>query len=666
MNYLFNLFWGIFVLFAASCSPEKKMKVLSPDGNIEICVNISNGNLFYNINNQQVPILNKSQMGFVLKNDSLCNNLSILDVRYSSFDEEWEQLWGEEKTIRNRYNQMSIDVVEKTGLKRKFTVVFRAFDDGIGFRYEFPEQNGLKNFVIMDELTEFALAKDCKVWSIPAETPYYEALYSESIVSRLNRVSTPLTMEREDGLYLSIHEANLTDYAAMNLKAINNTTTLKVDLTPWSTGEKVFMKSPNVTPWRTIIIASKPGDLLLSRLMLNLNEPCKIEDPSWIKTGRYIGIWWGMHLGKYTWEAGPNHGATTENTKKYIDFASKHNYSGVLVEGWNKGWEYNGTENGSEFSFTEAYPDFNLMEVSEYATMKNVGLIGHHETRGATINYENQMDSAFALCRKYNINVVKTGYVGTLLDGKELNNSQYGVRHYRKVIETAAKYHIAVDVHEPIMPTGLQRTYPNLMTQEGVRGQEWDAWSADGGNPPNHTTIIPFTRGVAGPIDFTPGIFSFSYERVKNTRVQTTLAKQLALSVIIYSPLQMSSDIIENYEHNPALEFISSCPTNWFRTVVVNAKIGEYITIARKDRDSESWYVGSITNADKRKLILPLEFLDDNTTYLAKIFKDGEDADYKLNPDSINIEEIIVNSKMAIELNLARSGGTAIILKKIK
>jgi alpha-glucosidase len=472
-------------------------------------------------------------------------------------------------------------------------------------------------------------------------------------------------METKGGLYLTIHEANLTDYAAMNLLSKGKTSVLKADLTPWATGEKVFMKAPGVTPWRTIIIAAKPGDLILSRLMLNLNEANKITDTSWIKTGRYIGIWWGMHMEKYTWHQGPKHGATTKNVKKYIDFAAKHNFSGVLVEGWNDGWQNNWTKEGDKFSFTKAYSDFDLQEITKYAAMKNVKLIGHHETGGATLNYERQLDSAFALYQKYGVDVVKTGYVSPLLDGKQRNSSQYGVRHYRKVLETAAKYHIMIDNHEPVMPSGLQRTWPNLMTQEGVRGQEWDAWSKDGGNPPDHTTIIPFTRGLAGPMDFTPGTFNFNNPVFPNTRVQTTLAKQLALSVVIYSPLQMASDDIENYENNPAFEFITSCPTNWAKTVIPDARIGEYVTIARKDRDSENWYIGAITNADSRKLSLSLSFLDKGARYKAKIFRDGKDAEYKTNPYPIEIEEVEVNSGTALNLELATSGGTAIILTKL-
>ncbi|NDV94683.1 glycoside hydrolase family 97 protein [Dysgonomonas sp. 521] len=664
MKQALNLFLLALICFTACTPGSKDPSAVSPDGSIRICVGAEEGKIYYTVNKDDKVVLNKSFLGFVLKDSEFNKDLEITNVEGSSFSETWTQPWGEEATVDNKYNQLKVDVEEAAGLKRKFSVVFRVFDDGVGFRYEFPEQENLKDFIIMDELTEFALADNHKTWSIPYDSKYYESLYTTAPVNELDTVCTPLTMETKDGLYLTIHEANLTDYAAMNLTPENKTSVLRTYLSPWSTGEKVFMKAPGVSPWRTMIIANKPGDLILSRLMLNLNEPCKIEDTSWIRPGRYIGIWWGMHMEKYTWCQGPKHGATTENTMKYIDFAAKHGFSGVLVEGWNDGWQNDWTKEGDKFSFTKAYPDFDLAKITKYAAMKNVRLVGHHETGGATRNYENQLDSAFALYQRYGVNAVKTGYVSPLLDGKEMHSSQYGVRHFRKVIETAAKYHVMIDNHEPVMPTGLQRTWPNLMTQEGVRGQEYDAWSQDGGNPPEHTTIIPFTRGLAGPIDFTPGTFNFSNPVFPNTRVQTTIAKQLALSVVIYSPLQMASDMIENYENRPEFEFITSCPANWSKTVIPDAKIGEYITIARKDRDSENWYVGSITNADSRNMSLPLTFLDKGATYKAKIFKDGKGAEYKTNPYPVEIQELDVTSDTVLNLELATSGGTAVMFLK--
>lgn len=634
--------------------------VKSPDGTITLEVGINQSRVFYKVNKNGKPILNPSYLGFELKGSSLKNQFSVKNISHSTFDETWKQPWGEEIEVRNHYNEMKVSIKENSKLAREFIINFRVFDDGFGFRYEFPEQKNLKEFVIMDELTEFNFSEDHKTWSIPYNTEFYEGLYKSNPISKLDTVATPLTMETKSGLFLTVHEANLTDYAAMNLYGDKKSTKLKTYLTPWSTGEKVFTKAPSTTPWRTMIITKSAGDLILSRLMLNLNEPNKLGDVSWIKPGRYIGIWWGMHMKKYTWEAGPNHGAKTENVLKYIDFAAKHNFSGVLVEGWNKGWE-----DWKSFEFYQPYPDFDIKKITDYAKSKNVALIGHHETGGNTVNYEKQMDSAFVFYKKYGVNSVKTGYVGGVLDGKQQHSSQYGVRHYRKVIEEAAKYKIMIDNHEPVMPTGLQRTLPNLMTQEGVRGQEWDAWSKDGGNPAEHTTIIPFTRGLAGPTDFTPGTFNFTNTALPDTKVHTTLAKQLALYVVIYSPLQMASDMIENYENNPAFEFITSCPTDWSKTVVPEAKIGEYVTIARKDKNSESWYLGSITNKDARTVKLDLSFLDSGKKYKAKIFRDGKGADYKTNPYPVIIEEKEIDNQTDLSVDLASSGGVAIIFSQL-
>lgn len=638
----------------------KNNTVKSPDGKIVLEVGLDQSKIYYKVSKEGKSILNPSFLGFDLKDGSLKDNLSVQNISHSKFDETWKQSWGEEIEVRNHYNEMKVLVKDNSKLSREFIIDFKVYDDGFGFRYEFPEQKNLNEFVIMDELTEFNFPEDHKTWSIPYNTEFYEGLFKSNPISKLDTVATPLTMETKSGLFLTVHQANLTDYASMNLAKVENSTKLKSYLTPWATGEKVFAKAPFNTPWRTMIIANSAGDLMLSRLMLNLNEPNKLGDVSWIKPGRYIGIWWAIHMEKYTWKAGPIHGAKTENVLRYIDFAAKHNFSGVLVEGWNKGWE-----DWKDFKFTEPYPDFDIKKITDYAKSKNVTLIGHHETAGNTVNYENQMSDAFAYYKKYGVDVVKTGYVGGKLDGKQPHSSQYGVRHYRKVIKEAAKHKIMIDNHEPVMPTGLQRTLPNLMTQEGVRGQEWDAWSKDGGNPPEHTTIIPFTRGLAGPIDFTPGTFNFTNPVLPNTKVHTTLAKQLALSVVIYSPLQMASDMIENYENNPAFEFITSCPTDWSKMVVPDAKIGEFVTIARRDKATDNWFLGSITNKDARTVKLDLKFLDPNKKYKAKIFRDGKGADYETNPYPVIIEEKEVDSKTVLSVDLARSGGVAIILTKL-
>lgn len=630
-----------------------------------MAVELQDGVPYYSVYKGDTLVINQSKLGLSLKEGGvLGEDMALERVTRSAFSERWTQVWGEDAEVENRYNELTLELRERTGAKRPLTLLFRAFEDGVGFRYLLPSQSGVDSVTVMDELTEFNLPGAPQGWSMPKNSiEFYEGLYTRKAVSAIDTATTPLTIEADKGLFLTLHEANLTEWAGMNLTPQSGSNNLKVDLTAWSTGEKVFAKLPAESPWRTVIVAEKAGDLLLSRMMLNLNEPCKIEDTSWIEPGRYIGIWWGMHMEVTSWHQGPKHGATTENTLRHIDFAAKHGFAGVLVEGWNWGWDGDWTRDGDRFSFTEAYPDFDLKRVAEYAREKGVRLVGHHETGGATRNYEQQMDSAFALYESLGVRAVKTGYVQPRLDGVEHHSSQYGVRHYRKVVETAAKYRIAIDNHEPAMPSGLQRTFPNLMTQEGARGQEYDAWAKDGGNPPAHTTILPFTRGLAGPIDFTPGTFNFENLANPNTRVRTTLAKQLALSVVIYSPLQMASDMIENYEKNLApFEFITSCPTTWSRTVVPHAIIGEYVTIARKDRHSESWFVGSVTNERARELTLPLDFLEVGVRYTAKIFRDGVGADYLSNPYPVVIEEMEVTSETVLSLQLATSGGTAIRL----
>lgn len=667
MRNIYCIVFTFFLLFSFSCARISKTVVISPDGKIKVEAGIEDGKPFYRIKKAGKTIIEKSFLGFIFNgNDAFNKDFRIENTEFKSFSEKWNQPWGEEITVDNTYNEMIIHIAERSVQKRKLTIIFRVFNDGVGFRYSFPKQPNLNDFIIMDELTEFALVGNPQTWSIPTNhTNYFENIYKKAPVTSLDTVSTPLTMQVNDSLYLTIHEANLTDYAALNLTPKQGSSTLKADLTPWSTGEKVFAKTPFVTPWRTIIIAKTPGDLMLSRLMLNLNEPSKIKDTSWIQPGRYIGIWWGMHMGTYTWSQGPKHGATTANAMRYIDFAAKHGFSGVLVEGWNYGWDGDWVANGDHFNFTKSYPDYDIVKVTEYAAKNHIKIIGHNETGGATKNYESQMDSAYTMYSKLGINCVKTGYVNPLLDHKEQHGSQYGVRHYRKVIETAARYKIMIDNHEPMIPTGLQRTYPNLISQEGVRGQEYDAWSPDGGNPPEHTTVIPFTRGLAGPMDFTPGTYKFENPALPKTHVHTTLAKQLALAVVLFSPVQMASDMIENYEGNPAFEFTSSCPTTWSKTVIPEAVIGDYLIVARKDRKSDNWFIGSITDENARKLSLSLTFLDKNTKYKAKLFKDGKLADYKTNPYPVNIEEIDVTSNSILQLNLAPGGGTAIIITKI-
>ena len=459
--------------------------------------------------------------------------------------------------------------------------------------------------------------------------------------------------------YLAIHEAALTDYPKMQLIG-EDSVTLKARLVPWSTGVAAYVVTPFATPWRTMIIGDTPGDLVTSYLMLNLNEPCKIDDPSWCKPMKYIGVWWEMHLGNGTWYASPTHGANTAHVKEYIDFAAEHGIPGVLVEGWNTGWEGDWPKN-DHFDFTKPYPDFDIKEITDYAAEKGVTLVGHHETAAWTKNYENQLDTAFKYYNDYGVHNVKTGYVNLLMDGKEDHSSQYGVRHYRKVVETAARYHVNIDNHEPVMPTGIQRTWPNLMTQEGVRGQEHCAWDPDGGNPPEHTVLMPFTRGLAGPMDYTFGTFNFDNPVYPFARVRTTLAKELALYVIIYSPMQMASDTPANYAAHPdAFQFIKDVPVDWDETRVPDAVSGDYVVTVRKDRNSSDWYLGAATDESARELEVALDFLDADAEYLAQIYADAPDANLESNPTAYTVSEQTVTAADKLPLRLAAGGGTAI------
>ena len=641
------------------CNAKNEM-VASPDGAVTVTVGVKDHRPFYTVDYQGRTLVAPSHLGFRLDDEELGANMTMGKVSRSSKDETWIQPWGENETARNHYNELTVDYREHTG--RLMQVVFRVFNDGFGFRYNLPSQDKRKEYCIQDELTEITLAHDAKAWSIQSNhTAYFEGIYTADLLSKKDTVCTPLTIEYEKDLFLAIHEAALEDYASINLtprSGDDGSVRLLTALTPWRNGVKVYAKGELKSPWRTMIISKTAGGLLTSDLMLNLNEPSRIEDTSWIEPGRYIGIWWSIHKKQNTWEMGPTHGATTENVKRYMDFAARHGFSGVLAEGWNPGWGQ-----GEKISYLESYPDFDIEEVCRYGQSKGVRFIGHTETWGNATLLENQMEEAFSWFEKLGIRAVKTGYVGHYFDGKELAKSQYGIRHYRRVIECAAKHHIMIDNHEPAMPTGIQRTWPNLMTQEGVRGQEYNAWDRRGGNPPAHTVTLPFTRGLAGPTDFTPAIFNFS-EIVKGTHPHSTLAKQLGEFVVIYSPLQMAADAIENYEGQPALSFIENCPTTWSKTLVPNGEIGKYITIARKARHGDSWFIGSITNEEARNIDVALDFLDEGAAYRAMIYEDGPEADYEQNPHEMTIRQINVAKGDTLHLRLARSGGAAIRIEK--
>ena len=646
-------------LGVTDCDAKNEM-VASPDGAVMVTVGVKDHRPFYTVDYQGRTLVAPSHLGFRLDHEELGANMTMGKVGRSSKDETWTQPWGENETARNHYNELTVDYREHTG--RLMQVVFRVFNDGFGFRYNLPSQDKRKEYCIQDELTEITLAHDAKAWSIQSNhTAYFEGIYTADLLSKKDTVCTPLTIEYEKDLFLAIHEAALEDYASINLtprSGDDGSVRLLTALTPWRNGVKVYAKGDLKSPWRTMIISKTAGGLLTSDLMLNLNEPSRIEDTSWIEPGRYIGIWWSIHKKQNTWEMGPTHGATTENVKRYMDFAARHGFSGVLAEGWNPGWGQ-----GEKISYLESYPDFDIEEVCRYGQSKGVRFIGHTETWGNATLLENQMEEAFSWFEKLGIRAVKTGYVGHYFDGKELAKSQYGIRHYRRVIECAAKHHIMIDNHEPAMPTGIQRTWPNLMTQEGVRGQEYNAWDRRGGNPPAHTVTLPFTRGLAGPTDFTPAIFNFS-EIVKGTHPHSTLAKQLGEFVVIYSPLQMAADAIENYEGHPALSFIETCPTTWSKTLVPNGEIGKYITIARKARHGDSWFIGSITNEEARNIDVALDFLDEGATYRAMIYEDGPEADYEHNPYEMTIRQMNVVKGDTLYLRLARSGGAAIRIEK--
>ena len=641
------------------CNAKNEM-VTSPDGAVMVTVGVKDHRPFYTVDYQGRTLVAPSHLGIRLDDEELGANMTMGKVSRSSKDETWTQPWGENETARNHYNELTVDYRENTG--RLMQVVFRVFNDGFGFRYNLSSQDKRKEYCIQDELTEITLAHDAKAWSIQSNhTAYFEGIYTADLLSKKDTVCTPLTIEYEKDLFLAIHEAALEDYASINLtprSGDDGSVRLLTALTPWRNGVKVYAKGELKSPWRTMIISKTAGGLLTSDLMLNLNEPSRIEDTSWIEPGRYIGIWWSIHKKQNTWEMGPTHGATTENVKRYMDFAARHGFSGVLAEGWNPGWGQ-----GEKISYLESYPDFDIEEVCRYGQSKGVRFIGHTETWGNATLLENQMEEAFSWFEKLGIRAVKTGYVGHYFDGKELAKSQYGIRHYRRVMECAAKHHIMIDNHEPAMPTGIQRTWPNLMTQEGVRGQEYNAWDRRGGNPPAHTVTLPFTRGLAGPTDFTPAIFNFS-EIVKGTHPHSTLAKQLGEFVVIYSPLQMAADAIENYEGQPALSFIENCPTTWSKTLVPNGEIGKYITIARKARHGDSWFIGSITNEEARNIDIALDFLDEGATYRAMIYEDGPEADYEQNPYEMTIRQINIVKGDTLHLRLARSGGAAIRIEK--
>ena len=663
------------LVFPALPQLQGQIRVASPDGRNVVTVETRDGKLSYRVDRDGRPLLLPSGLGFEFRGaPRLRDGLRITDSSRSTFDETWTQPWGEVTRVRDHHNELRVGVVETAAPDRHFTLVVRAFDDGVAFRYEFPAQPNLGDFEISEELTEFAMADNARAWSIPSNRSRLdrsEQLWSSGPVSTLDSVQTPLTMETRDGkTFIVIHEANLVDYAKMNIRGPRmDNRTLHAELAPYADGVKVRGHTPFVTPWRTIQVADRVTQLSPSVIGLNLNPPSVIPNTDWIKPMKYVGIWWGMHIGTMSWSSGPKHGATTANTKRYIDFAAANGFGGVLVEGWNVGWDGDWIQNRNAFSFTRPYPDYDLAELARYAHEKGVKLIVHNETSGGIENYERQMDSAFALYHSLGLDAIKSGYVTDTITGGHSHWGQIMVRHYRHVIEKAAQYHIMLDVHEPIHDTGERRTYPNMMSREGARGQEYNAWGGEGGNPPEHETILFFTRLLDGPMDFTPGIFDIlrthtgSARTNEESRVRTTLAKQLALYVVIYSPLQMAADLPENYERQPAFQFIRDVAVDWDTTRVIDGKIGDYVIVARRERNGPSWFIGAITDEEARTFTVPLTFLEPGRSYVAEIYADGPGANWLTNPLPVAISRRTVTRGSSLRLALAPGGGQAIRIR---
>ncbi|HOP03013.1 MAG TPA: glycoside hydrolase family 97 protein [Tenuifilaceae bacterium] len=683
IKFTLLLFLAAFCLF--SCKKQQDCKVKSPSGDIMVeLTTLSNGQAAYFVKYKNKSIIDTSTLGFEFTNaPKLSENLKIVKSEKNVFSEIWEMPWGEQRFVDNTYNQLVVTFKEMHGEGREFAVEFRVYNDGLGFRYFFPEQKNMGEVLIADEKTQFNLTGNHKCWWIPGDWDIYEHLYSETLLSEIdaikkrnhpnlgqtyipeNAVNTPVTMKTDDGLYLTFHEAALVNYAGMTLKVDTANFSMCSNLVGSDrTSYKVEQHVPFHTPWRTIQVAEKAGDLIESKLILNLNEPNKLGDVSWVKPTKYVGIWWEMHLDKASWDmASGRHGATTANAKRYIDFAAQNNIGAILVEGWNTGWEHwiGFEDREGVFDFVTPYADYDLPEVVRYGKEKGVRLIMHHETSSAVTTYDQQLDTAYALMNKLGIEMVKTGYVGKIIPKGEYHHGQWMVNHYARVIQAAAKYKVAVNSHEPIKATGLRRTYPNEISREGLRGQEFNAWASDGGNPPNHLPTVTFTRMLAGPIDYTPGIFNIKLNPYKkDNQVNTTLAHQLALYVVIYSPIQMAADLPEHYENHPAFQFISDVGVDWEQTKVLNGEIGQFVTIAREECETGNWFLGSITNGEAREIVVKTDFLQPGLKYAATIYEDGEDAHWDKNPTSYKIKNLTVDSSSELSLTLAPGGGAAV------
>ncbi len=704
MNKFRLLLCVLFLSNLFSCKQEERtLTVNSPNDSNKIIFNVSEeGRPNYMVSHNNTKVIDTSYMSFEVKDlPALSGDFKIIGSTTSTSDDIWEMPWGEQLEVRNNYNELIVNLQEQSETNRKLTIHFKVYDDGIAFRYEFPEQKNLQELLITDENTEFNLTGNHKVWWMPGDWDNYEHLYNETLFSEIdalskqnhpdlnatyipeNAINTPATMKTDEGLYLSFHEADLTDYAGMTLKIDNANLNMVSELVGSERlGGKAKVQLPFNTPWRTIQIAEKAGDLIESKMILNLNDPNAIGDVSYFKPMKYVGIWWEMHIGKSTWDmegsqdmntyttgkvGTSRHGATTENAKKYIDFASQNGIRGLLVEGWNTGWDQwiNTDDREGVFDFITPYDDYDFDQVMLYAKDKGVEVIMHHETSAAPRTYEKQMGVAYDFMKENDINSVKTGYVGAIIPKGEYHHGQWMVNHYQRVLEEAAKMKIAVNAHEPIKATGKRRTYPNAISREGLRGQEFNAWASDGGNPPSHLPTVAFTRMLAGPIDFTPGAFNIKFDEYKKeNQVNTTLAHQLALYVVIYSPVQMACDLPEHYildgKVHPAFKFITDVGVDWQQTKVLEAEVGDYVTIARQERESLNWFVGGITDENKRTASLNFDFLEDGKSYEGTIYKDGLDADWNDNPQAYEIENIELTKDSKLDVELAPGGGFAI------
>ena len=678
--------------------------IQSPSKQITVNFSLSdNGKPSYTVSYKNKPVVLQSNLGIKLKEGGdLVSNFSIDSIAHNSVNETWQPVLGEQSNIKNNYNLMIVALSQKSN-SRNINIIFKVFDEGVAFRYEFPKQANLNYFIISDEKSEFNLTGDHKTFWLPGDFDSQEYAYNETKLSEVNTddidknngvalksiagkyvIQSPLMMKSVDGLYLNIFEAAVVNYPVMHLDLLPNEFKLTSHLVPNAIGDKAYLQTPCVSPWRTIMVSDDARDIVSSKMILNLNEPCKIDDTSWIKPMKYVGVWWEMHVGKSTWDfAGSQnaqnaangkliptgkHGATTENTKHYIDFAAKNGFEGVLVEGWNVGWEdWFGNWKNDVFDFITPYPDFDLKVVTDYAKSKGIKMIMHHETSGSVANYERHLDRAMDLMKKYDYPAVKSGYVGRIIPRGEFHDGQAMIDHYNFVVQRMAENKLMVNSHESSRPTGYNRTYPNYIASEAARGNEFNAWS--NGNPPMHETILPFTRLLGGPMDYTPGIFEIKmsfYNPKKTAQVHTTLAKQLALYVTMYSPLQMAADLPENYErYSDAFQFIKDVAVDWQDSKYLEAEPGDYLTVVRKDKHSENWFLGAITDENARDTEIKLVFLSSNKKYKAIIYEDGADADWQNNPKSYVIKTIQVTSKSKIKLHLANGGGTAISFKLI-